>query len=70
MSFNYTPNAVPSVEAAPEESFHHPEGLSVLGFAASTFPGTNTTAAIAESTAIVVMYLRFIFVMIKAYNII
>ena len=59
-SFNYSPNAFPSVEAAPEVSFPHPEGLSVFGFAASTFPGTNTTAAIAASTAIVVMCLMFI----------
>ena len=41
-------------------SFPHPEGLSVFGFAKGTFPGTNTTAAIAASTAIVVMYLMFI----------
>ena len=60
-----SPNVFPSVEAALEVSFPHPEGLSVFGFAASTFPGTNTTAAIAASTAIVVMYLMFIFKMIK-----
>src|SRR6476619_3444788 len=59
-----SPNVFPSVEAAPEVSFPHPEGLSVFGFAAKTFPGTNTTAVIAASTAIAVMYLMFIFKMI------
>jgi hypothetical protein len=60
-----SPNAFPSVEAASEVSFPHPEGLSVFGFAASAFPGVNTTAAIAASTAIVVMYLMFIFKRIR-----
>ena len=46
----WSPNALPSVEAAPEVSFPHPEGLSVFRFAASTFPGTNTSAATAANT--------------------
>ena len=40
-----SPNALPSVVAAPEVSFPHSEGLFVFGFPASTFPGTNTTLA-------------------------
>ena len=32
-----SPNAFPSVEATPEVSFPHPEGLSVFGFAAARF---------------------------------